>query len=387
MMSTVVLLLACLSSIVRAGAAPPRISEKTACTLVEQTSRAPCTLGVSFGCDAQSRTMWVANCRGSFQCGGPKSAVIPCGYPPGHDDNCTCVPPRSRRPFTLHIHVSGSGGTSVCEMARANQERVPFYNCEMPGKEHESWRELTKSNRRQESGDTGSCHGLRRTVANGGGGGFAFTFGAAESPAPHWMGCSGVRYTFLMVEPVKRVLTAAYGACVSRRPNCTGAGTCWWIPPTCDAAAYLRASYARQWAIDPDPPQFPRGMYWETPRINEWNLRTLLSGKTLLAPLGALDRNDLERTKQRLSTFAFAAALPTRHKSDISKIIRAALGWKGALPNAQFGVHQQTKSVAHNAVAATPPDVLALVQAHNPLDIALYEWLMARQRDTAMHKR
>ena len=40
------------------------------CKLVRQASVAPCELGRSFGCDAASGSMWVANCRGKFRCAG-----------------------------------------------------------------------------------------------------------------------------------------------------------------------------------------------------------------------------------------------------------------------------------------------------------------------------
>ena len=264
----------------------------------------------------------------------------------------------------------------MCAMARKNFQRVPPYNCEMPGKEHESWRHLLRLvqpfRNRSESGYTGSCSGLRRLVANSPGGGFRYTFGAAESPAPNWMGCSGIRYTFLMVEPIQRVLTAAYTACVARRPNCTVPGTCYWIPPTCTPTAYLRASYAKPWAIDPKPPHLPSGGFWETPRISEWNIRTLLDRDALLSPLGALNNDDLEHAKQRLSTFALAAALT----GNVSMLVRTALGWTGSFPKLQFGMHQVTKPVVHHMVASCPPDIRALVRAHNPLDAALYEWLL-----------
>ena len=37
-------------------------------TLVKRASIARCFLNVSFGCDADSGTVWTANCRGVFRC-------------------------------------------------------------------------------------------------------------------------------------------------------------------------------------------------------------------------------------------------------------------------------------------------------------------------------
>ena len=67
------------------------------CVLLEQASRAHCTLDVSFGCDAVSRTMWVQNCRGSFRCLDGHQPTS-CGWPPGLPFyNCSCSGLKSRR--------------------------------------------------------------------------------------------------------------------------------------------------------------------------------------------------------------------------------------------------------------------------------------------------
>mmetsp|Transcript_45527 Transcript_45527/g.143227 ORF Transcript_45527/g.143227 Transcript_45527/m.143227 type:complete len:437 (+) Transcript_45527:442-1752(+) len=65
-----------------------------ACTsveLVEQTSRATCTLGVSFGCEGPG-VMYAHGCRGRFRCVHPaRSPIIRCGYPPGAPHyRCLC---------------------------------------------------------------------------------------------------------------------------------------------------------------------------------------------------------------------------------------------------------------------------------------------------------
>ena len=66
-------------------------SKRPSCAveLVEQTSRARCTLGRSFGC-LDNSTIWVRNCRGSFRCSTDLDA-FDCGYPPGEAlYHCSC---------------------------------------------------------------------------------------------------------------------------------------------------------------------------------------------------------------------------------------------------------------------------------------------------------
>ena len=56
--------------------------------LVEQTSRAKCIPGETFGC-AKRGMMHVQNCRGTFRC--DKGPIISCGYPPGAREYwCPC---------------------------------------------------------------------------------------------------------------------------------------------------------------------------------------------------------------------------------------------------------------------------------------------------------
>lgn len=72
------------------GISSTRPSSSSSCMLIEQTSFAPCTLGVSFGCDEASQTMWVRNCRGRFRC-LHRQQPTSCGYPPGRPFyNCSC---------------------------------------------------------------------------------------------------------------------------------------------------------------------------------------------------------------------------------------------------------------------------------------------------------
>ena len=74
------------------SAAAPRVRARPPvrhCELVKQASFSPCVLNRSFGCDPAGGSMWVANCRGTFECG---SSTVDCGYPPGKPAyNCSCI--------------------------------------------------------------------------------------------------------------------------------------------------------------------------------------------------------------------------------------------------------------------------------------------------------
>ncbi len=53
------------------GAVRPATGTECAVSLLEQHSRAPCTLGVSFGYyPGEPTRMWTRNCRGKFHCEG-----------------------------------------------------------------------------------------------------------------------------------------------------------------------------------------------------------------------------------------------------------------------------------------------------------------------------
>ena len=71
-------------------------SERCTVTLAEQSSKAPCILGRSFGCTNAERSpsVWVRGCRGRFLlggCSGKDETSISCGWPLGAlSYNCTC---------------------------------------------------------------------------------------------------------------------------------------------------------------------------------------------------------------------------------------------------------------------------------------------------------
>ena len=71
-------------------------SERCNVTLAEQSSKAPCILGRSFGCTnaESSPSVWVRGCRGRFLlrgCSGKDETSVSCGWPPGASSyHCTC---------------------------------------------------------------------------------------------------------------------------------------------------------------------------------------------------------------------------------------------------------------------------------------------------------
>ena len=89
----------------------------------------------------------------------------------------------------------------------------------------------------------------------------------------------------------------------------------------------------------------------------------------------ALSASHLQRAKERLSTFALAAALSSEDRNT-STLTAQALGWEGALRNERCGfwasthsyVQQAREPLLHGAWAAT-------IAEHNKLDLELYRWL------------
>lgn len=79
------------------------ISLATSCTrvdLIEQTNRATCSPGTSYGC-AGNGSMYTINCRGRFRCGA-LMPIIRCGYPAGakrHSCFCNGTSPTSPTPI------------------------------------------------------------------------------------------------------------------------------------------------------------------------------------------------------------------------------------------------------------------------------------------------
>ncbi len=70
----------------------------------------------------------------------------------------------------LHVHVSGSAGTSFCAFAKqytrnASHTRAPPYNCELPGKKHGNWGSLLPGKR--DTSEALTCGGLH-TLADSG---------------------------------------------------------------------------------------------------------------------------------------------------------------------------------------------------------------------------
>lgn len=158
-------------------------------------------------------------------------------------------------PIHLHVHVSGSGGTSFCSLARRQQGLSgPPYNCLLPYSGQADWRAVLNCKIFARS-----CESLWWLYAR-----YNWTFGMVETLAPHWMGCDGVRYTFLMAEPVTRVLKYAYAKlCVTRTGNLRDAN--------CSSAETTLRSWYRQPFVLNRTDEF-----MGTPAISNYNVRMLL---------------------------------------------------------------------------------------------------------------
>ena len=278
------------------------------------------------------------------------------GSPPG------CTKPTN---LTLHVHVSGSGGTSICDLARRQKHEMASSatNCAAPLKGAEPYMAQFVISGRESMGKLapmlGGCAGLHRLAVSSGAGG-PFTFAEVETQASRWLDCPGVRYSFLMTEPVRRILTQAHMHC--------GAGA--------DGMRKLRDWYEQPWVIA----ETRCGTFGGTAVIDNYNIRMLTNRDVFIAPLGTLNRSHLRAAKDRLTGFALVADL--RNTSD--HLFNRTLGWVGSLHRRDFGNNSLAKDLVHEALdspTATPPDVVALVRRHNALDLELYEWVQRRQNE------
>ena len=232
----------------------------------------------------------------------------------------------------------------------------------MPGKGHADWRAQC-SGRPPFYGEPRagrSCAGLHAVARQ-----HNFTFGMMETAAPHWLGCPRVRYTFLISDPVKRIVTYALnlGGCLARNGS-------WYLRDGCDPMKKVRRWYSERFSTDRGV-----GAFMGTPAVNDYHVRMLLDRDAFAADLDALNASHLQRAKERLSTFALAAALSSEDRNT-STLTPQALGWEGALRNERCGfwasthsyVQQAREPLLHGAWAAT-------IAEHNKLDLELYRWL------------
>ena len=239
---------------------------------------------------------------------------------------------------------------------------VPPSNCELPLKRHYQWTSLLTSAREPRA--SLSCKGLYVVMQS-----FSYSFGMIESPAPHWLDCPSVQYSFFMVDPVRRVLRWAYEYCVRR-----GISGKWDVAPDCDPMHLLRRWYntTTGWVVE--GPSWPgHKCYYGTPSVSEYNLRFLLpTVDAFRAPLGALGAADLEAAKRRLRGFRLAIPIDIGTRENLAKAVSVAFGWGHSMQRVGGG---SSFDIAKLAMRTAPPEHAALVRAHNPLDVALYDWL------------
>ena len=280
---------------------------------------------------------------------------------------------RGARGFALHLHLSGSGGTALCWLARKERERVPKYHawdCNMWGKGLDSWRTFMIG--REERPCT-SCGGLDELIRK-----HKVTFGAVEAPAPGWLDCPGVQYIFLMVEPVRRILKYAHEFCVDRfrvtRPNRSRWIWGYFLNQSCDPMANLRRWYGQAFVTEHRSPWRGDPSFSGTATVSEANLRFLSERHVFSAPLGGPSLVDLGRAMARLGSFTLAAALtPNSSSIDLGR----ALGWSTHFPstNVQAAAHRGSRPIADRALSSAPQESIELVRRHNRLDLELYQWL------------
>ena len=98
------------------------VASVCAVSLVEQASRAPCTIDETFGCQnlQDGPAIWVRNCRGTFRCAN-STVDVKCGFPPGREQyNCACS---GTGDATLSTAFLALGGSNTCAHGLTGSER------------------------------------------------------------------------------------------------------------------------------------------------------------------------------------------------------------------------------------------------------------------------
>lgn len=119
------------------------ISPATSCTrvaLIEQTSRATCSPGKSYGCEGNG-SMYTIHCRGRFRCAA-SMPIIRCGYPPGRKRySCFCngTSPTATSPISAmekaRSRVCSTNSTQPADKSFQSPEASPCH-CPHPLSEY-----------------------------------------------------------------------------------------------------------------------------------------------------------------------------------------------------------------------------------------------------------
>ena len=111
------------------GIVPNAAASTCEATLVAQHSKMPCLPGISFGCSEDSRSIWVANCRGRFRC-LPGGEAFDCGYPPGrrHYD-CSCTAPNYHAERSTGTTAYSAGTVEQTDLMKLQEHEAAVESC------------------------------------------------------------------------------------------------------------------------------------------------------------------------------------------------------------------------------------------------------------------
>ena len=190
-----------------------------------------------------------------------------------------------------------------------------------------------------------------------------------ESWRPLSTYCANLRYTFVMHEPLRRLVGQLLARCPLWEFH-RGACVQWAV----DA---LRTIYSSDLLIEHDS----KYLFFGTPSASNYYTRSLLGPRVFFSRLGALRAEHYEAAKLMLSQYAFVLPLKSLD-SAISHVMPTALNWHVRGTNASMHTNRHTTKHVEKGRDDVLKAVGGLLREHNAWDIRLYEWIVARCSDT-----
>ena len=385
------------------------------------------------------------------------------GYIPDKATKATRQKIPDMRQSTVHVHISGSAGTSMCSMARQQHVnpggaglRTGGFNCLLGCKNPAMWERTyamgnpsskwfsyclrpvetcakleahlnggfaEAENMLDESGSVGyhnltvrfraamlaaecinkNCCGCNRpslfhpppdqrweagnsTYAlqvrqfSGTHHHFSMLVVAAGEPSPYdelwplsgWQPlstyCSNIRYSFLMHEPIHRIVSQLLLLCPSAN----------YTRPSAWAVAALRYIYVHDLVLDGNDKGhgFPG-----TPAASNFNTRVLLGPRVHFARLRALTETHHVASLELLKHYSVVVPVRSLSRPNTSMLIAQKLGWSCVPRVSRKNSHTSKRTGASNE-ASVLAELGDEIRRHNKWDMLMYEWVQRRfERD------
>jgi hypothetical protein len=166
--------------------------------------------------------------------------------------------------------------------------------------------------------------------------------------------CSNVRYSFLMHEPVHRLISQLLLLCP--RQNLTN--TAAW------SVAVLRYLYAHDLVLDGN--DGGRG-FPGTPAVSNFNTRVLLGPRVHFARLHALDQTHHDAAQELLARYDLVMPVRALQHPNASEIIARSLGWSH-MPMVH-GINKHATDRRHLQEAAILGEIGDVIREHNKWDV------------------